>query len=173
MPWKTFLPTLRRPQQKYNYWLHMWFLRWQKQKKSRSPLTLKIHPSSSSDFSFPRKISLSVPFPSLSHLSLGSHPGARQTPSQSAELPMGHKGFHCRAIGPRHPLTAHSLLTGHALTVPPCTLFIYHPFFLQSFMDCCCSLRVPCDEKSHAAMRTDTSTAGCSSNTTQFFPVAT
>lgn len=70
-------------------------------KKSRSPLTLKIHPSSSSDFSFPRKISLSVPFPSLSHLSLGSHPGARQTPSQSAELPMGHKGFHCRAIGPR------------------------------------------------------------------------
>lgn len=49
---------------------YTWFLPWQKQKKFTSPLTLKIYPSSSSDFSFYRSISLSVPFPSLSHLSL-------------------------------------------------------------------------------------------------------
>lgn len=47
-------------------------------------------------------------------VSLGSHPGADKRP--------------LRAQGSRWALrafTAHSLLTGHALTIPPCTLFIY------------------------------------------------
>lgn len=62
-----FLPNPESPQQKHTYQLHMWSLQWQKQ--FTSPLALKIHPSSS-DFSFNRSISLSVPFPSLSLWSL-------------------------------------------------------------------------------------------------------
>lgn len=65
----------------------------------------------------PRTSPLPERFLSLCHfqsVSLGPHPGADKCPLRAQGSP--------RATG---AFTAHSLLTGRALTIPPCTLFIY------------------------------------------------